>query len=189
MNTDRVFLTGGARSGKSQAAERLIGSAAAVTYVATGPGADADDPEWAARVRRHQARRPAHWITRETTDLVPLIATAGAQTPVLVDCLTLWLTARLDRWGAWDGSVNPFDEDALAAEVDALVAAIDGSPGGLVLVSNEVGSGIVPADPGTRMFRDWLGIVNARVAAACDRAYLIVAGQALPLQPLVGGGS
>ena len=80
-------------------------------------------------------------------------------------------------------------EDALAAEVDALVAAIDGSPGGLVLVSNEVGSGIVPADPGTRMFRDWLGIVNARVAAACDRAYLIVAGQALPLQPLVGGGS
>ena len=92
---------------------------------------------------------------------MPLVATAGAQTPVLVDCLTLWLTARLDRWGAWDGSVNPFD-GTLAVEVDALVAAIDGSPGGLVLVSNEVGS---RDRPGRSRHADVPGLVGNRQRA------------------------
>lgn len=186
MSIDRVFLTGGARSGKSHAAEQIVGDQATATYVATGPHPSSADPEWEARVDRHRARRPARWTTRESTDLPSAIAAATPQRPVLIDCLTLWLTAQLDDLGAW-GALDPAGSDAvhrgLAQRIDALVSAIDGCPGGLVVVSNEVGSGIVPADPGTRLFRDWLGVVNTKVAAACDRAFLVVAGLVLPLQP------
>lgn len=173
----RVLLTGGARSGKSRAAEQLLQGAAA-TYVATGP-ADGDD-EWAERVARHRARRPASWRTAETTDVSALVGEATPDRPVLVDCLTLWLTARLDAADAWQ---QPAAAEAhVMAEIEGVAAAVQECPGGLVIVTNEVGSGIVPADPGTRLFRDLLGVCNATVAAQCDEVFLVVAGHLLPLQ-------
>lgn len=174
----RVLLTGGARSGKSRAAERRVGSGPA-TYVATGP-VGADDPEWAARVAAHQATRPAAWRTLETTELLAPIRAASTETPVLVDCLTLWLTARLDHHGAWQDPTRA--EAAVTTEIDALAAAVRSCPGGLVLVTNEVGSGIVPAERGARLFRDLLGVCNATVAAECDEVYLVAAGHVLPLR-------
>ncbi|MFN8125870.1 MAG: bifunctional adenosylcobinamide kinase/adenosylcobinamide-phosphate guanylyltransferase [Candidatus Nanopelagicales bacterium] len=182
MIHDRVFLTGGARSGKSAMAERLLADAAAVTYVATGPRPETADPEWEQRIAAHRTRRPDHWTTLETTDLPPVIHAASPQHPVLVDCLTLWVTAHLDRLDAWTTDDPTSAQQGLDAEIDAVVAAVRACSGGLVVVSNEVGSGIVPADAGTRRFRDWLGIANARVAAVCDRSYLVAAGRAVRLE-------
>lgn len=180
MTAARVLFTGGARSGKSRAAEALLRELP-VTYVATGPDGD-DDPEWRARVAAHRARRPAHWTTVTTTDLLPVIAAATPRRPVLVDCLTLWLTSRMDHHDAWR---HPAEATTLVRrEIDALAAAVAECPGRVVLVTNEVGSGIVPADPGTRLFRDLLGTCNVAVGDVCDEVYLVAAGQALRLGPV-----
>ena len=175
----RVLFTGGARSGKSTAAESLAAGAPDVTYVATAPPLP-DDPEWAARVAEHRVRRPAHWATVETDDICPPMAAATPDRPVLVDCLTLWLMARMDRHGAWtdEAAARP----ALEADIAAVVHQVAASRGGLILVTNEVGSGIVPDRPGTRLFRDLLGRTNAAVAAECDSVYLVVAGHHLRLR-------
>lgn len=179
----RVLLTGGARSGKSTAAENLLADAALVTYVATAPPGN-DDEEWAARVALHRARRPDHWRTVETDDIAAQIARATPEHPVLVDCLTLWLMSRMDVHQAW---VEPGRAEAvLAGEIGELAGAVAGCPGGLVLVTNEVGSGIVPADRGTRLFRDLLGRVNCAVAAACDDVFLVVAGHFVRLESSPG---
>lgn len=174
----RILLTGGARSGKSTAAEMLVRNAAAVTYVATAPPAPTD-PEWLARVALHRSRRPAAWTTVETTDIVGQIGRATPNHPVLVDCLTLWLMARMDARDAWD------DPDSAApgvrSDIDAVARAVADSSGGLVLVTNEVGSGIVPNNAGSRLFRDLLGQANSTLACQCDDVYLVVAGQFLRL--------
>lgn len=174
----RVLFTGGARSGKSRAAESLVAELPAV-YVATGPQ-PSSDPEWQQRVARHRARRPQTWSTVETVDLAPHIARATPDRPVLVDCLTLWLTARLDALDAWaDPSAA---EGPMTAEIEALASHVADSAGGVVLVTNEVGSGIVPPDPGARLFRDLLGVCNTLVADVCDQVHLVVAGHVLPLK-------
>ena len=95
----RTLVLGGARSGKSLEAERRLAGFPGVVYVATGGSRDGD-PEWAARVGAHRERRPASWRTQETCDLVPLLAADGP--PLLVDCLSLWLTDAMDAAGAWD---------------------------------------------------------------------------------------
>jgi adenosylcobinamide kinase/adenosylcobinamide-phosphate guanylyltransferase len=155
----RVLILGGARSGKSVEAERRLLAEPDVVYVATArPDAEGADPEWAGRVARHRARRPAAWRTVETLDLLPLLRTDGP--PLLVDCLTLWLAACYD------------DE----TRADALVAALRTTRRRLVVVSNEVGSGVVPATASGRAFRDALGRLNAAVAAECDEVWLTVAG-------------
>lgn len=174
----RVLLTGGARSGKSSAAEALLTDADA-TYVATAPAAPAD-PEWQRRIARHRARRPGHWTVVETQDVAGQVASATPDSPVLVDCLTLWLMARLDHHDAWSDPVAA--ESALTAEIEELATAVASCPGGLVLVTNEVGSGIVPPDPGSRLFADLLGHTNCSVAAQCDDVYLVVAGHVTRLQ-------
>ncbi len=174
----RVLLTGGARSGKSTLAERLVGDRPA-TFVATAPPRPGD-AEWDLRVAEHRARRPEAWQIVESADLPPLIRHASPGHPVLVDCLTLWLAAHLDRLGAWPDPAEV--ADPVARLVDDLAAAVAECPGGLVLVTNEVGSGIVPADPGTRQFRDWMGVLNRAVADRCDRVFLVAAGRALPLE-------
>lgn len=174
----RILLTGGARSGKSHAAEAMLRELA-TTYVATGPD-DSADPEWQERIARHRARRPRHWTTVTSTDIAPLIRAAAPGRPVLVDCLTLWLTARLDAHRAWDAPQAA--EERLLAEIETLAETVAACPGGLVLVTNEVGSGVVPNGAGTRLFRDLLGRCNALVAAQCDEVYLVVAGHGVPLQ-------
>jgi adenosylcobinamide kinase/adenosylcobinamide-phosphate guanylyltransferase len=156
-------------------------------YVATG-GTREGDAEWSGRVSAHRARRPAAWRTRETTGVADLLR--GEPAPLLVDCLGLWLTARLDDAGAWNEDAD--GRAAAVAKVDAdcadLVDALRwrrGAP--VVLVSNEVGMGVVPATPAGRLYRDLLGRLNAAVSAACDETVLMVAGRAVGLDPAPEG--
>ncbi|MFG2144509.1 bifunctional adenosylcobinamide kinase/adenosylcobinamide-phosphate guanylyltransferase [Streptomyces sp. NPDC048696] len=172
----RTLVLGGARSGKSVEAERRLESFPEVVYVATGGTRDGD-AEWAARVGLHRERRPGAWRTEETCDLVPLLAADGP--PLLVDCLSLWLTDAMDRTGAWE---EPKVPDALRERVAELVAAVRATSRTVVLVSNEVGSGVVPATRAGRLFRDELGRLNAAVGAECEHVLLVVAGQALALR-------
>ncbi|HLL08287.1 MAG TPA: bifunctional adenosylcobinamide kinase/adenosylcobinamide-phosphate guanylyltransferase [Nocardioidaceae bacterium] len=177
----RTLVLGGARSGKSRRSEVLLRSEPEVVYVATAkamPG----DAEWDRRVAAHRARRPASWRTVETTDLEGLLAEPGA--PLLVDCLTLWLNAVMDECSAWDDDRWADDaEQRVAERVDALAAAVRGSRRTLVMVSNEVGSGVVPATASGRRFRDALGRLNTVVAQSSDRVLLCVAGRSLELEP------
>ncbi len=183
----RTLVLGGVRSGKSAHAEQLLADRAQVTYVATG-GLGRTDAEWLDRVQTHRKRRPDHWRTIETLDLVGVLAAATG--PVLIDCLGTWLTGMMDRHRLWDGlETAPSDsgaarERALAAvtgEVDRLLAAWDRVAVPVIAVSNEVGSGVVPASASGRLFRDELGRLNTRVAAASEQVLLIVAGRALAL--------
>lgn len=166
-----TLVLGGARSGKSAYAERLIEALPPPwLYVAT---AEAWDDEMRARIAQHRARRPAGWETREAPrDLAGVLAGPATGRPVLVDCLTLWLTnvllAEVDLAGA-----------DVAAETAALIEACARHPGPLVLVSNEVGLGIVPDNALARRFRDEAGRLHQRLAALADRVVLTVAG--LPL--------
>lgn len=179
----RTLVLGGARSGKSHHAESLVGDRTDVVYVATG-GERPDDVDWADRVRRHRDRRPAHWTTVESVDVATILNEAATGGTVLVDCLALWLTAHLDAVDAWDridaGDSAGVHADVLA-RVDELAAAVSECRAELVLVSNEVGMGVVPATSSGRAFRDLLGITNLRIAEACDDTVLVVAGQLLPL--------
>jgi adenosylcobinamide kinase/adenosylcobinamide-phosphate guanylyltransferase len=168
----RTLVLGGARSGKSSFAEQLLARDRAVDYVACGLVPDGSDPEWTGRVTLHRARRPASWRTLETVDLVAVLGRPGP--PVLVDCLTTWLARVMDDCGVW--SEAPDADARLAAEIDALVDAWRGARRRVVAVSNEVGSGVVPATPSGRRFRDELGVLNTRVAATSRRVWLVTAG-------------
>lgn len=189
-----VLVLGGVRSGKSRYAERLVAASTDVTYVAPGPVPDpALDPDWARRVADHRARRPAHWRTVETADVpAAILAAPGA---VLVDCLGTWLTRLLDDAGGWTDAAAA--EAAVARAIDALCAAVAASSQPVVLVSNEVGLGVVPEHRSGRLFRDHLGRLNAAVAGVCDVVQLVVAGRVLDLSdaptveeaPLPGEGA
>lgn len=174
----KVLVTGGVRSGKSRHAEGLLADEAAVTYVAPGPTTDEDtDPDWAARIAAHQSRRPAGWATLESHDLAAALALDGA---VIVDCLGTWLTAVLDEAQAWD--LPSAEMHALVgAQLEPTLAALTSAPGPIVLVTNEVGLGVVPAHRSGRVFRDQLGTVNQILARACDEVHLVVAGRVLVL--------
>jgi adenosylcobinamide kinase/adenosylcobinamide-phosphate guanylyltransferase len=178
----RTLVLGGARSGKSAEAERRLAAFPDVLYVATG-GTRGGDEEWAVRVAAHRERRPSSWRTAETCDLVPLL-TAPDAPPMLVDCLALWLTDAMDSAGAWDDGRWRSGEAprALAERTGALVAAFRSATRTVVAVSNEVGSGVVPATAAGRRFRDELGRLNAAVAAECEHVLLVTAGTALPLR-------
>ncbi|WP_455361709.1 bifunctional adenosylcobinamide kinase/adenosylcobinamide-phosphate guanylyltransferase [Streptomyces sp. SYSU K21746] len=176
----RTLVLGGARSGKSFEAERRLAAFPEVLYVATSGSRDGDD-EWAARVSTHRERRPGSWRTAETCELVPLLAQEGP--PLLIDCLALWLTDAMDRAGAWDDARwAEGGERELRQRMAALVAAVRATRRTVVAVSNEVGSGVVPATASGRRFRDELGRLNATVANECEQVLLVVAGQALPLR-------
>ncbi|MFJ6660568.1 bifunctional adenosylcobinamide kinase/adenosylcobinamide-phosphate guanylyltransferase [Streptomyces sp. NPDC091377] len=176
----RTLVLGGARSGKSVEAERRLESFPDVVYVATG-GTRNGDGEWTARVTAHRERRPGSWRTVETCDLVPILAQEGP--PLLVDCLSLWLTDVMDSVGAWDDAQwADGGEKALRARVHELASALRETRRVVVTVSNEVGSGIVPATPSGRRYRDELGRLNVAVAEECEQVVLVVAGQALVLR-------
>jgi adenosylcobinamide kinase / adenosylcobinamide-phosphate guanylyltransferase len=165
-----TLVLGGARSGKSHHAERLIEAvAAAGAYCAT---AEAGDPEMAARIAAHGARRGPFWHTVE--EPLALAAVIGAEArpdrPLLVDCLTMWLSnVLLAR--------RSVDEEAAS-----LVAALRLAAGPLVLVANEVGMGLVPETPLGRRFRDAAGWLNQEIAALADRVVFVAAGLPLVLK-------
>ncbi|MFK4110169.1 bifunctional adenosylcobinamide kinase/adenosylcobinamide-phosphate guanylyltransferase [Streptomyces sp. NPDC002176] len=176
----RTLVLGGARSGKSVEAERRLESFPDVVYAATG-GTRAGDGEWADRVAAHRERRPGSWRTAETTDLVPLLAEDGP--PLLIDCLSLWLTDVMDAVGAWDDAQwADGGEKALRDRVHELTRTVRETPRTVVAVSNEVGSGIVPATASGRRYRDELGRLNTAFASECEQVVLVVAGQALVLR-------
>ncbi|WP_405971599.1 bifunctional adenosylcobinamide kinase/adenosylcobinamide-phosphate guanylyltransferase [Streptomyces sp. NBC_00988] len=176
----RTLVLGGARSGKSVEAERRLEAFPDVLYVATG-GSRNGDTEWASRVSTHRERRPGSWRTAETCDLVPLLAEDGP--PLLIDCLSLWLTDAMDSAGAWDDTEwGDGGEKQLRERVRELTAAVRATRRTLVAVSNEVGSGIVPATASGRRYRDELGRLNAAIAGECEHVLLVVAGQALALR-------
>jgi adenosylcobinamide kinase/adenosylcobinamide-phosphate guanylyltransferase len=175
----RTLVIGGARSGKSREAERMLAADEDVTYVATSD-ADSEDPDWMERIRQHRAHRPSHWDTVETLDLAGLLQSTGG--PLLVDCLTLWLARVMDRHDAWDREVwDATGAKAVDGEVDALVAAWRGATRRVVAVTNEVGQGVVPGtDAGVR-FRDLMGRLNAAVAAETEDVRWCVAGRVVAL--------
>jgi adenosylcobinamide kinase/adenosylcobinamide-phosphate guanylyltransferase len=175
----RVLVLGGARSGKSVTAERMLAERDQVDYVACGLPADDSDPAWAERVRLHLERRPPHWTTLETLDLEGVLA-ADRAVPVLVDCLSTWLAGVMDECGLWAGKASADKE--LATRVDGLVHAWRSTSRVVVAVSNEVGSGVIPATASGIRFRDELGRLNARVAADCEQAWLCTAGIARRLR-------
>lgn len=176
----RTLVLGGARSGKSVEAERRLESFPEVLYVATG-GTRNGDSEWADRVSAHRERRPGSWSTTETCDLVPLLAESGP--PLLIDCLSLWLTYAMDEVNAWDDAEwAGGGERALRKRVAELTGAVRATRRTVVAVSNEVGSGIVPATASGRRYRDELGRLNAAFASECEHVLLVVAGQALTLR-------
>ena len=175
----RVLVLGGARSGKSEQAELRLAGEPDVTYVATGPGSEAGDPEWAARVAAHRARRPAWWRTAETTDLAGVLA--GASGALLIDGIGTWLAAAMDECGTWDGSAA--GAARLAGRIGGLVGAWRQTRARVVAVSDEAGLGVVPATPAGRLFRDELGRLNQVLAAESEEAELVVAGRVVPLGP------
>ena len=181
MSKALIFILGGARSGKSSYAEQLAAQRGThVTYVAT---AQAWDEEMAVRIANHKAQRPAHWRTVEAPQQVgPALAAAeaagGECEVVLVDCLTL-LASNVILALPEPVEVSAA-EDALRTEVDALLAAYTESRATWIIVSNEVGLGIVPSYPLGRVYRDALGRANQQLAAAADEVLFMVAG--LPMR-------
>ncbi len=171
----RTLVIGGARSGKSREAERILAPTAEVCFVATAYPADHDD-EWSERVRRHRDRRPSHWSTVETLDLVGLLGQPGEA--LLIDCLTLWLTRVMDRHDAWDDETwAATGEKAVVNDIEALTDAWRATRRRVVAVTNEVGQGVVPDTASGRRFRDLMGLLNTRIAAETEDVRWCTAGR------------
>lgn len=166
-----LFILGGARSGKSRHAVAAQPARGRVVFIAT---AQAGDGDMAARIARHRAERPAHWTTiEEPFDVAARFKELRRVDAVIIDCVTVWIANRVLRGDT---------EEAISAEVDALATQLPGAPFAVTLVSNEVGEGVHPETALGLRFRDTLGIVNQRLAAACDRAVLMVAGLPMTLK-------
>ncbi len=168
-----TVLTGGVRCGKSAAASAAASAGGApVVFVAT---AEPGDDDMAGRIERHRADRPAGWTTLEAPrDLRAAVDSVDPDATLVIDCLGLWVTNRMldDR---------PPAGDDLVQEAAGLARELAARPGRALVVTNEVGSGVVPATRLGRDFRDLLGLVNQEVVRAADDAYLVVAGRLLPL--------
>ena len=191
VTTRLIVILGGARSGKSAFAERLAASSErSVAFIAT---AIAGDDEMRERIARHRASRPKEWHTlEEPLDLAGAVRTASNLAEVLLlDCITLWLANWLFQQYGTNAeeefaSSALFDEGALKKEVGALLEAVNflAPNKTLIVVTNEVGLGIVPAYPLGRVYRDALGYVNQCLARAANRVYLMVAGIAVDIKRL-----
>lgn len=187
MNQPELCLIlGGARAGKSTYAEQLVtGYGPRVVYIAT---AEAKDKEMRARAEAHRARRPTTWTTLEApTDIgAALLSLRPSADAILLDCLTLLVTNLVLRHSGEEEMVDPAVEEAadasVAAEIEAMLMAQARLDLPLVVVSNEVGLGLVPPYPLGRLYRDVLGRANQQLAAAADRVYLVVAGLPMTLK-------
>jgi adenosylcobinamide kinase / adenosylcobinamide-phosphate guanylyltransferase len=170
MATPLILALGGTRSGKSRyglaAARRLAGEGRAWFLATARPG----DPELDERIARHRRERPTDWPTIDVgADLAGALRQTGRDEPVLIDGLTLWLSTLL---GDEPGPIDPVLDGPVAAALEVIAAR----PGPVIVVSDEVGSGIVPMHAGARAYRDLVGITHQRVAAMADEAVLMVAG-------------
>lgn len=177
-----VLILGGARSGKSRLAEELAGRLGRrVLYLAT---AEAGDPEMAGRIARHRARRSPAWRTVEVPRAVgqALARQAGDADVVLLDCLTLLASNLLADLG--DEPDEAVAAARLEREIDELLQAYERGAASLIVVSNEVGWGLVPPYPLGRVYRDLLGRAQQSLAARADRVYLVVAGIPVELKAL-----
>ena len=188
----RILVLGGARSGKSAWAERLLAGDRGVDYVATArpfPGADGFDADFGARIAEHRLGRPASWRTVDDVDAVTALRRPSPGNHVLLDDVGTWLTGVIDREGLWDsprGSVHPWCDELVAAvrewpardvgDAGATDAAGDADDAHLVVVTPEVGMGVIPEHRSGRLFRDEIGLLNGRLAEVCDRVVLVVAG-------------
>ncbi len=187
-----IAFTGGARSGKSTAALSAAASARApVTFIAT---AEAGDDEMTERIERHRADRPPAWTTIEAPiQVAQAVEQVDAEATIVIDCLSMWVSNRMlaegaaleTRLGSEPGAGERFSADcarSIVADASDLGERLRERSCTAIVVTNEVGSGIVPATPLGRAYRDVLGSVNQAVFAAADRAYLVVAGRLLELR-------
>ncbi|MBE9516211.1 MAG: bifunctional adenosylcobinamide kinase/adenosylcobinamide-phosphate guanylyltransferase [Proteobacteria bacterium] len=159
----KQLILGGARSGKSALAQRLAASTGeCVVYIAT---ATADDEEMAARIAQHQSDRPSQWSLIEEPIALPAVLAqlSGSEKTILIDCLTLWLS-------------NVLGSNGNMSLITNFIQAVDEFDGHLIMVSNEVGQGIVPMGELSRQFVDEAGNLHQQIAAHCDRVVMTVAG-------------
>lgn len=167
MALKTVLVTGGVRSGKSSYGEFLAHKFEQVAYIATGW---AGDQEMKERIKKHQKQRPAHWQTiEETLNLKEALIRANDKECILIDCLGMWVSNHLCQ--RKEGNFKQNLED--------LLLAINNFSGTIILVTNEVGWGLVPSDKLSRDFRDILGFTNQRIAQVADELVLLVAGYPL----------
>ena len=170
---DVILVLGGVRSGKSRYALQLAESAQRVTFLATAERRE--DEEMQRKIDRHRAERPQHWTTiEEPLNLAAAIESVNGCDLLLIDCLTLFAGKMLEVFGD--------DLAAISECIGTLCAALKAPPCSIVLVSNEVGSGVVPAFEMGRRYRDLLGEINQRVAAIANHVVLLVAGLPLTLK-------
>ncbi len=172
MRNSIIFLTGGSRSGKSAAAQRLAEKRRGkLLYIAT---AEALDGEMEQRIDAHRRARGERWDTiEERLDLAGALRKSEGYGAVLVDCLTLWTSNLI--------FAHPEDPESIEARMSEFLAALGERLTDTILVTNEVGMGIVPGDELSRKFRDLAGTVNQRASIASDEAYLVVSGRFLKL--------
>lgn len=167
-----VFITGGARSGKSAfAVARAKKSKGGVIFLATGKPADS---EMRARVRKHKRSRPRAWRTvEEDINIAAVISKLEKEQVVIIDCLTLWLSNLL---------LSGRGEEEILKKVKEFIAALKNTASSVIIVSNEVGGGVVPENKLARAFRDIVGIAHQRIVKVSDEAYFVVCGIPLPLK-------
>jgi adenosylcobinamide kinase / adenosylcobinamide-phosphate guanylyltransferase len=175
-----ILVLGGVRSGKSRYAQHLAEQSTRVTFVATAERRD--DDEMCRKIERHRAERPTHWATVEEPVALGRVIQSSEDDcdTILIDCLTLFGANLIETCGS--------DEASIEASVGELCAALKATTRTVILVSNEVGSGVVPAYALGRRFRDIVGEINQRVAAVADTVLLMVAGLPFPLKGSLNGG-
>jgi len=184
-----TLVLGGARCGKSRYAQSLCDSSSGVIYIATAVN-DANDLEMRERIGRHRADRSAEWQTvEEPLDLSRVVLEAPVEATLLIDCATLWISNLMWKFRERPGAEQ---EKLILAEVDELIEAVRrradkaiarGAAGKVVIVSNDVGGGLVPEHPVARAFRDLQGFANQRLAQAADTVVFVIAGLPLRLKP------
>jgi adenosylcobinamide kinase/adenosylcobinamide-phosphate guanylyltransferase len=169
-----TLIIGGARSGKSTLAQEMALKAGGnVLFVAT---AEAGDEDMKKRIEMHRKSRPSHWATMEATTHIGrrIIENIGKAQTVIIDCITLLINNIFMRYDENTGM--DLAEKEVAAEIKELIDCIDGSDARFIIVTNEVGLGVVPADRVSRLYRDLLGRANQMLAEHADEVYLLVAG-------------
>ena len=176
-NSRIILVTGGARSGKSAFALKMAESIPGERlFIAT---AEALDEEMAGRIEEHKRGRGSHWATVEEPIAVPtIVGREKGYGVILLDCLTIWLSNLLHKQSgrSGEGSMSEGVLTAITGEIDSFIGACNESNATVIVVSNEVGMGIVPEHPLARQFRDIAGVANQRIAAAGDEVYLLVSG-------------
>ena len=172
-----ILITGGARSGKSTLAQELaLKVGGQVLFVAT---AEAGDEEMKRRIESHKKSRPAHWKTLEITDHIGgrISGELGSARTVVIDCVTLLVS---NIFGQFDAGADPSHiDEAVTGEIQELIACLDRCEADFIIVTNEVGLGIIPGDIVSRLYRDLLGKANRLLAQRADEVYFMIAG--LPL--------